>query len=119
VRAYYHRLYETKIRKYEEARFRTPHRKAKLIEYQRKRRARDPVKYKARSAVSNALRDGRIFRKPCRCGSKRVQAHHHDYTKPLEVTWLCFKCHRKDEHNQKHVRSYPERGPSNRVKRSI
>ena len=28
------------------------------------------------------------------CGSdKSVDAHHEDYTKPLEVDWLCRKCH--------------------------
>lgn len=116
MRAHYHANYETKIRTYEAARFQTPKRKAKLIEYQRARRARDPLKYRARNAVSNALRDGRLHRRPCRCGAKRVQAHHHDYSKPLDVEWLCFRCHRKDEHHQKNVRSYAERGPALRRK---
>lgn len=116
MRAHYHANYETKIRTYEAARFQTPKRKAKLIEYQRARRARDPLKYKARTAVSNALRDGRLRRSPCRCGARRVQAHHADYSKPLEVEWLCFRCHRKDEHRQKNVKSYAERGPALRRK---
>lgn len=29
------------------------------------------------------------------CGtSEKVHAHHHDYAKPLEVRWLCFRCHK-------------------------
>lgn len=55
---------------------------------------RHPVKMKARQAVSNALRDGKLHRQPCRdCGSQKSHAHHDDYSKPLEVIWLCAKHH--------------------------
>lgn len=47
----------------------------------------------ARNAVYRALKDGKIYRQPCRCGADKVQAHHADYDKPLEVTWLCAWCH--------------------------
>jgi hypothetical protein len=69
---------------------------------QKRYRQRHPERYAARTAVSNALRDGRLTRGACKgCGTKtRVQAHHNDYSKPLDVEWLCFKCHREDRHYQ-------------------
>jgi len=51
------------------------------------------VKYRARYTLNNALRDGKIHRKPCSCGSLKVQAHHHDHGKPLDVEWLCSRGH--------------------------
>jgi hypothetical protein len=56
----------------------------------------NPEKRKAENAVSNALRDGKLKRpRLCEgCGRRRkLQAHHPDYSKPLEVQWLCYKCH--------------------------
>jgi hypothetical protein len=48
----------------------------------------------ARGQVQIALREGRIRRGPCRvCGSPNTQAHHADYSKPLEVDWLCTEHH--------------------------
>lgn len=46
--------------------------------------------------VGHAIRSGRMTRPDeCeRCGAKvRVDAHHHDYSKPLDVEWLCRRCH--------------------------
>jgi hypothetical protein len=61
---------------------------------QRKYRAKSREKYKAHCAVSNAVRDGRIVRAPCEvCGEKAAEGHHDDYSKPLEVRWLCRKHH--------------------------
>lgn len=80
---------------YDRSRTQSPERKAKACEYQRRRRVNQAEKYKARYAVGNAVRDGRLVVQPCEvCGSAEVQAHHEDYSKPLEVMWLCFEHHR-------------------------
>ena len=64
----------------------------------KKGRERFPEKYKARTAVSNALHLGKLIR-PDHCSecNKRCkpEAHHEDYSKPLEVVWLCNECHNK------------------------
>lgn len=60
---------------------------------------RNPEKYKAQNAVSNAIRDGRLERQPCRrCGAK-AHAHHADYSKPLEVDWLCARHHAMEHYD--------------------
>jgi hypothetical protein len=58
---------------------------------------KNPLGYKAHCAVNNAVRDGRLKKTPCVvCGSnKRVHGHHKDYSKPLDVTWLCTQCHQR------------------------
>ena len=57
----------------------------------------DPTVARARNAVNSAVRDGRLIRPTVctRCGihDPKINGHHHDYSKPLEVTWLCYRCH--------------------------
>lgn len=64
----------------------------------RSRYAQETEKYKARTQLGYAIRTGKIVRPNfCeKCGRKTTpQGHHHDYSKPLEVQWLCQKCHAK------------------------
>lgn len=86
---------------YDRQRYKDPARRAKLAEYTNRRRKLNPVKAKAWRQVHYALRTGKLRRLPCSsCGSKKnVQAHHEDYSKPLDVVWLCFVCHR-EHHGQ-------------------
>lgn len=57
-------------------------------------------KYFANHKVSNAKRAGRLEKEKCSiCGNKKTEAHHPDYRKPLDVMWLCDKCH-KQEHKK-------------------
>lgn len=58
-----------------------------------------PEKYRARYTVHNAIRDGRLERKPCEaCGTARSEAHHEDYSRPLDVRWLCRVHHEAVHH---------------------
>jgi hypothetical protein len=49
---------------------------------------------KAHSKVKQAVKAGTLKRGKCWCGSLRTEAHHSDYSKPLDVEWLCRKHHR-------------------------
>lgn len=35
------------------------------------------------------------------CGSDRVEAHHNDYDKPLELRWFCMIHHKEYERSKK------------------
>jgi len=60
---------------------------------------------RAQNLVEKAILRGEIVPPNCCsiCGSsyrfkdgrRAIQAHHDDYNKPLEVRWLCQKCHHK------------------------
>lgn len=55
-------------------------------------------KEQQRALTLAAIKDGRIKRTPCRlCGTERrehrIQAHHWDYNKPLDVYFVCWRCH--------------------------
>lgn len=68
-------------------------------EVQRRRHESHPLQRKARSAISNALRLGKII-KPIKCQAcgcvEKLEAHHwKGYEKEhwLDVQWLCHKHH--------------------------
>ena len=58
--------------------------------------ARYPMKYAAHIITRNSVRDGKLIPElSCSCcgSTEKIEGHHDDYTKPLEVRWLCEKCH--------------------------
>lgn len=53
-------------------------------------------KREARYQLNLAVRRGDLVRPSLcsQCGSSgKITAHHTDYSKPLEVIWLCYVCH--------------------------
>jgi hypothetical protein len=70
--------------------------------------AMHPAIRAAHVITGNAIRDKRLIKGPCEvCGTTiRVQAHHDDYTKPMDVRWLCVKHH--NEHHKAQRSNYLE-----------
>ncbi len=69
------------------------------------------MKSNARSMANVYLRRGKIKRKPCehinpetrrRCGAW-AEMHHPDYSKPLEVIWLCVPHHGAEHKRLKEI----------------
>lgn len=66
------------------------------IEWER----RHPIemqKEQARALTQKAIRSG-ILKRPstcpeCNTAKFQIHAHHEDYSKPLEILWLCASCH--------------------------
>lgn len=82
------------FQEYDRRRNSDPHRKEASAKRYRKLREAHPEKVKAYDAVHRAVKSGVLIKGPCEiCGSKKVQAHHEDYSKPLDVIWLCSLHH--------------------------
>ncbi len=74
-------------------------RQAKYIPHPRTRSykitEKELLKKKARAASRRAIANGIITKEPCAvCGGHlRLEAHHNDHSKPLEIVWFCKKHH--------------------------
>ena len=70
----------------------------------KKWRINHPEKSKAYRIVFVNVRNGKLKPKPCEmCGNEKSESHHKDYSKPLEVIWLCKKHHMLQHKREKDV----------------
>lgn len=61
---------------------------------------KNPLKHRAHKRIEQLIYRGYWKRGDCEaCGKPKAEAHHDDYTKPLEVRWLCSKHHREHHRN--------------------
>lgn len=86
-----------KVKDYDRRRASQPHRVAKAKEIQSRWKAEHPDRRAAQLKVQYALRKGLLVKTPCLvCGGK-AESHHPDYSRPLDVVWLC-PAHHKQTH---------------------
>ena len=86
-----------RVRQYDRMRASMPHRVALRREITQKWRTEHPERKKAHAKLRYALKAGVVKQHLCWvCGSK-AEAHHPDYSRPLDVVWLC-SAHHKQAH---------------------
>ena len=52
-----------------------------------------PERKKAHMKVYHAIKNGVLIKEPCFICGEKAQAHHPDYSRPLDVVWLCAPHH--------------------------
>lgn len=78
----------------------TPEGKAAHKRATDKWREQNSVRRAAHVILGNALKYKTITRQPCWVCGKKAEAHHPDYSRPLDVVWLCKK-HHQEVHQMK------------------
>lgn len=84
-------------RQYDRKRASMPHRVALRREITAQWRKQYPYRKHAQSALRSALRAGKVTQLPCLICGEKAEAHHPDYSAPLDVVWLC-SAHHKQAH---------------------
>lgn len=61
------------------------------------------AKHKAMHSANLAVRNGELLKQPCKmCGNVNVRVYHADYSKPLDVEWVCFPHYREIVYKRSH-----------------
>ena len=96
-----------KIRGYDRERGKLSHRSKFSTKTTQRIRKQFPHIYKAQTIVNNTVRSGELV-KPDICSAcdkkgRQIEGHHDDYSKPLDIIWLCSACHKQLHRELKQV----------------
>lgn len=85
---------------------------------------KDDPDYKQKQAayckLQWALHIGSIIRQPCVvCNNPKTHGHHEDYSRPLDVVWLCGSCHSMIHHGTLALVKFPTHPPQSPVKGEV
>lgn len=86
-------------REYDRKRAKLEHRRELAEKMNKRMRKTHPEKCRAHLKLKRAVNSGKIVR-PGRCSmcgrECKPHGHHKDYSKPLDVVWLCCACHKRE-----------------------
>lgn len=103
-RAYYEENVEILLSKSKIYRKTDRGRAARRKEYENEKKKSE---YKVHYTLTNAVRDGRIekldYCTMCSITGVKIHGHHYDYTRPLDVVWVCSKCHSWIHKHESHL----------------
>ena len=88
----YHKEHREELRRYSKEYYKLN--RVEIRDRIRQYKIDNPEAVKAHGLVDTAIRSAKII--PCKCencGSRDAAAHHEDYSKPLDIKWLCKSCH--------------------------
>jgi hypothetical protein len=90
-----HRAANDSVREYDRSRAKKPERIAANIKNAKAWRDADPRRNSAHRKLYRAVKAGVIKPHPCWVCGEKAEAHHPDYSAPLDVVWLCALHHRR------------------------
>jgi len=84
-----------RYRQYDRQRASQPHRVALRKEITGRWAKSNPAKRRAQALLRKAVLAGKVKPQLCLICGEKAEAHHPDYSQPLDVVWLCTPHHRQ------------------------
>jgi hypothetical protein len=84
-----------KIRQYDRDRAKLPHRLELRKAINKRWSEHHPDRRRAQQKLRQAVKYGLVKKHPCWVCGEKAEAHHPDYSSPLDVVWLCVIHHRQ------------------------
>ncbi len=75
----------------------------KVLALAKKYKQKNQARWKLRDMVRRGKIEPPVDCQNCKQKQKRIEAHHTDYSKPLDVLWLCVSCHKKEHYKYKDI----------------